>query len=80
MSERPHLSNQNEFPVLNGMMEDYLAHSTGTAHDHTLMLRVWVQIGVEYMARVAGRRRTIALLEGLTEFVRTAQPVKPWRD
>lgn len=74
MAERPN----DDAPVLNIMLEDYLAHGA-TEADHELLLRAWLVLGAEAMARTCGRGRAINHLHGLSEFIRDAQPARPWR-
>jgi hypothetical protein len=65
-------------PVLNVMIEDYLAHGE-TELDHAAMLHAWVLLGVEYLARAAGRQFTLNSLDNTRRFVRDAQPAKAWK-
>lgn len=68
----------DDSPVLNRMIEDYLAHG-GSEADHAMLLKAWMHLGAEYMARATGRRYTMDSLENLREVVRTAQPATPWK-
>lgn len=65
-------------PVLNVMIEDYLAHGSSEA-EHVEMLKAWMILGAEYMARTAGRQYAIDSIDNLRRFVRDAEPVRPWR-
>lgn len=66
-------------PILNRMIEDYLAISTGSEADHAELLKLWIRIGTEYMARAAGRQYTMDSLENMRRFVREARPGRPWK-
>lgn len=66
-------------PVLNQMIEDYLAISDGGEGEHATLLKQWMMIGTEYMARAAGRQYTMDSLDNLRRFVRDARPGRPWK-
>lgn len=65
-------------PVLNTMIEDYLANG-GSEEEHKMLLSAWLRLGAEYLARAAGRNETRAQLEGLSRIIRDAQPAGPWK-
>lgn len=75
----PASAGSDEAPVLNAMIEDFLAHGGGAEADDALLLKAWLLIGAEYLARATGRRATLAAVDGLRRFVRDAQPARPWR-
>jgi len=66
-------------PPLNAALEDYLAMAT-TVEDEDQLLRVWLFIGTERLARCSGRSATIDALSGLITLTRTVNPTTPWKD
>lgn len=65
-------------PPMNAALEDVLAMSGADAASREVTLLAWVTLGVEYLARERGRRRTRDMLAELDVFVRDARPATPW--
>lgn len=69
---------RDDQPDLNMKIEDFLAHGSSEA-DHVILLKTWMMMGAEYMARAAGRQYTLDSLENLHGFIREVQPAKAWK-
>lgn len=67
-----------DVPPLNRMIEDHLAVG-GSEADHATLLKQWMMLGAEYLARAAGRTYALDSLENLRRFIRDAQPSDPWK-
>lgn len=77
MDANDYLPPQDDTPIVNKLIEDALAYGT-TQGDRDAILECWMRIGAEYMARECGRREATKQMNGLLNFVQTAQPTKPW--
>lgn len=72
------MGEEEEAPVLNAMIEDYLARA-GSPEEQVMLLHIWLQLGTEYMAREAGKTHARDVLQSLDRFVRDAKPSRPWK-
>lgn len=68
---------EQEPPILNTMIEDYLAHGA-TQAAHGEMLMVWHLMGAEYLARAVGRQQAVDTIRRVADFIATAEPNSPW--
>ena len=68
----------NDQPLTNRAMEDLLAHAV-TEEERIELIAMWMMLGAEYLARNTGRSRARAEIQWLDEWIRDAQPAKPWR-
>jgi hypothetical protein len=70
---------EQETPILNVMIEDYLAHAGSTDGEHAMALTSWLRLGAEYIAQTGGRQYALDAIDNLRRFVRDAQPARPWK-
>ena len=69
---------ENQEPPLNKGIEDALAMTGYDPQERIYTLHAAVMIASEYLAREAGRNRTREILADTSEFIKTAQPSRPW--
>ena len=66
-------------PILNVMIEDWLAHGDGSEAVNAEMIAVWLTLGAQYLAREVGRAHAVRAIERLAGHIATAQPSVPWK-
>jgi hypothetical protein len=74
------LHQMTEEPPMNKALEDMLALAGGDPGAESLILRSMMVLCCEYLSRLQGRGKCRDTLRDLDQFVRDAQPGRPWRD
>ena len=71
------MNKKNDQAPINTAIEDALAHASEES-ERVLVLRAWIMLGAEYLAREAGRSACMDFLHGERSRIRDAEPTKDW--
>jgi hypothetical protein len=75
-----HQRQMEEEPPVNKAIEDVLAIAGGDPEQEAMIIHAVMWVCCERMAQAVGRGRCRDHLRSLDNFVRDAQPTRPWRD
>jgi hypothetical protein len=75
-----HQRQMEEEPPINKAFEDIVAIAGGDPEHEAMIINAVMLLCCEQLCRSIGRGRCRDYLHSMDDFVRDAQPMRPWRD